>query len=484
MTTKESGRIQTPFDYLANWTDGMQCWQAINRLQSEPTVSAKSARSIGLNRAMELIAHAREHSPLYSDYYAAIPAGSPLQDYPPVCRSTLMGNFDQWATDRRVDRESVDRFISTTDTIGERYLGDYLVWTSSGTSGEPGIYIQDRHALSIYQSLLAVRYQQKGQSTKFNDPWHMAFDTNRMAMIAALEGHFAGVVFWKWSSGLNPWLSSRTRTFSILQPLPELVDQLNEWQPGFLSSYPSMLAVLANEQVCGRLKLSPASLWCGGEHLDLCQRQQIEAAFGCPLIEDYGASEAMNMAFGCSHGRLHINTDWFILESVDENMQPVAAGQKSATTLVTNLANRVQPLIRYDIGDSITLHTDACDCGNPLPTLSVDGRSDDTLWLPAEKDKQVAVLPLALNTIIEEHAGEFGFQINQCGPQKLSIRTQGDDVESRSEAFDRIREPLNQYFLSLGTLPITLQHDSRPPERDATSGKLNQVSKLSETSAI
>ncbi|MGQ7847746.1 phenylacetate--CoA ligase family protein [Granulosicoccus sp. 3-233] len=483
MTTKESRRMQTPFDYLSNWSDGMHCWQAIQQLQSEPTVSAASARSLGLNRAARLIAHAREHSPLYAELYASIPPGAPLSDYPPVRRSTLMTHFDRWSCDRRINSQTVNRFLSSSDTIGERFLGDYLAWTSSGTSGEPGIYVQDRQALSIYQSLLAVRYQQNNQKPNLQNPWQLAFDTSRMAMIAALEGHFAGVVYWQWSAGINPWLRSRTRTFSILQPLPQLVEQLNSWQPRFLSSYPSMLSVLANEQASGRLTLSPNSLWCGGEHLDPCQRRQIEAAFGCSLIEDYGASEAMNMAFGCSHGRLHINTDWFILEPVDEHMQAVPAGRKSATTLVTNLANRVQPLIRYDIGDSITLHTDACDCGNPLPTLSVEGRNDDTLWLPADKNRQIPVLPLALNTIIEEHAGEFGFQIQQCEPRTLSIRTRGDCPASRCAAFNRIRKPLSRYLSSLGTLPITLHHDTRLPERDACSGKLNQVSSLSKLQA-
>ena len=478
MKTKESGRIQTPLDYMADWADGLRCWQATCSLQSEPTVSAESARKKGLNRATELIAHARQNSPFYADYYSSIPANSPLQAYPAVTRSTLMEHFDDWATDRRIRKDSVDRFLSSTDNIGGRYLDDYLVWTSSGTSGEPGIYIQDKNALTIYQSLMAVRYRHERRSTTYTDPWHLVLDSNRMAMVAALEGHFAGIVFWKWVSRLNPWLASRARTFSILQPVPELVEQLNDWQPGFLSSYPSMLAVLADEQESGRLQLSPDCLWCGGEQLGEQQKLRLEAAFGCTVMEDYGASEAMNMAFGCNHGRLHINADWFILEPVDENMQPVSAGEKSVTTLVTNLASRVQPIIRYDIGDSITLHKDACDCGNPLPTLSVVGRNDDTLWLPANEVDQIPILPLALNTVIEEMADEFGYQINQVGPQDLSIRTQGDDLKARTRAFEKISDSLQQYFQSVGTLPVNLQHDPLLPQRDITSGKLNQVKNL------
>ena len=37
-----------------------------------------------------------------------------------------------------------------------------------------------------------------------------------------------------------------------------------------------------------------------------------------------------------------------------------------ATSMLTNLANRAQPLIRYDLGDRIKLHSQRCECGSPL----------------------------------------------------------------------------------------------------------------------
>jgi hypothetical protein len=40
---------------------------------------------------------------------------------------------------------------------------------------------------------------------------------------------------------------------------------------------------------------------------------------------------------------------------VDQDYRPVLPGEPSHTVLMTNLANRVQPLIRYDQGDSVTL---------------------------------------------------------------------------------------------------------------------------------
>lgn len=52
---------------------------------------------------------------------------------------------------------------------------------------------------------------------------------------------------------------------------------------------------------------------------------------------------------------LHLNADWVILEPVDAALRPVPPGNPSHSTLLTNLANRVQPIIRYDLGDSVTM---------------------------------------------------------------------------------------------------------------------------------
>ena len=55
------------------------------------------------------------------------------------------------------------------------------------------------------------------------------------------------------------------------------------------------------------------------------------------------------------------------------------AGEPGHTTLLTNLANHVQPLIRYDLGDGVLVHRAACACGSPLPVIEVEGRGDDML---------------------------------------------------------------------------------------------------------
>ena len=93
----------------------------------------------------------------------------------------------------------------------------------------------------------------------------------------------------------------------------------------------------------------------------------------------YGSSEAVGLTYECAAQRLHVNTDWYILEPVDEHDRPVPRGQLSDGVLVTNLANRIQPIIRYQMGDRVAIDPDPCGCGSPFPPIRVVGRTDDIL---------------------------------------------------------------------------------------------------------
>jgi phenylacetate-coenzyme A ligase PaaK-like adenylate-forming protein len=124
----------------------------------------------------------------------------------------------------------------------------------------------------------------------------------------------------------------------------------------------------------------------------------------------YLASEALALTSRCRQGQFHVNADWYIVEPVDKAFQPVPAGELSHTVLVTNLANQVQPLIRYNLGDRVQMLAGPCACGSPFPALRVEGRSGDVLTFAAEDGRTVTVLPLALGTVIEETAGVRRFQ--------------------------------------------------------------------------
>jgi phenylacetate-CoA ligase len=91
----------------------------------------------------------------------------------------------------------------------------------------------------------------------------------------------------------------------------------------------------------------------------------------------------MFLSNGCpTRPGAHINADWVIVEVVDEDGLPVPAGALGHKVLVTNLANRVQPFIRYELGDQITLADESCSCGSRLPLIGrIEGRTADVIWI-------------------------------------------------------------------------------------------------------
>jgi phenylacetate-CoA ligase len=77
---------------------------------------------------------------------------------------------------------------------------------------------------------------------------------------------------------------------------------------------------------------------------------------------------------------LHINVEHVILEIVDEG--GVVLHGEPGRIVITDLHNRVMPLIRYDTGDVGTLSTRQCPCGITWPLLEViQGRQCDYVVL-------------------------------------------------------------------------------------------------------
>ncbi len=475
------GAALDPWDWWRGTGEFWRWGERVREIWLDDLADDATRHATRQRRIAGLLGHARENSAFYRSHYRHLPSGcSDLHVCPPVTRSQLMANFDDWVTDPQLRRRELEAFVRDPARVAEPWLGKYAVWTSSGTTGVPGIYVQDPDALAIYAALLTTRFE---FGPMVADPWQMPGASARMALVAATGGHFAGVVWWERQCRLHPLLAAHTRVFSILQPLDALAAQLNDWQPAFVGSYPTMLALLAHEQCEGRLKIRPRAVWSGGEALTAADRVAIADGFGCPVVEDYGASECMQIAFGCRHGRLHLNDDWVVLEPVDEHGDPVPPGEPSHTVLLTNLANRVQPVIRYDLGDSVTADTTPCPCGQRRPSVRVQGRRDDVLVLDGTGGARVQLLPLALETVIEEEAGVHRFQLIQTSRNELCLRVDGAGARQRAVAGRRAARALARFLKAQGVGPVELKLDDCAPQVNPVSGKLRRVRALPATTA-
>lgn len=423
-------------------------------------------------RLAALLRSAAQGSRFYRERLAgADPGRVRLQDLPVAHKAELMHRFDDWVTDPALELAALRRFTADPARIAEPFLGRYTVWESSGSSGEPGVFVQDAAALAVVDALEALRRPLLRPVQRWLDPWSLH---ERMLFIGAIGGHFASTVSVQRLRRLNPALAPRLHGVSFLQPTPRLVAEIDAFAPTVVATYPSVAVLLAEEHLAGRLRTAPQEVWTGGETLSPAMARFVEQAFACPVVNSYGASEFLTLACACREGGLHLNSDWAILEPVDAQGRAVAPGTASATTLLTNLANHLQPLIRYDLGDSVTVQPAACACGSSLPVIEVQGRSDDSLHLGRRGTATVCVPPLAVATVLEDDAGLFDFQLVQRGPCELLLRTGLRGAEA-TQALRRAREVLAGFLLRQGASGVHIRCRSGEAAQRGRSGKMQRV---------
>jgi phenylacetate-CoA ligase len=172
-----------------------------------------------------------------------------------------------------------------------------------------------------------------------------------------------------------------------------MVRALNAYRPEAIIGYPTIAALLAEEQLAGRLDIAPRILAFGSEPLTDDIVRRVVAAWGVRPANVYATTEAPIVANSSPQDRcLDVAEDLVVLEVVDAAGRPTPPGTPGERVLITNLASRAVPLIRYEIGDVVTPAAGPSPAGRPYRRLAgVEGRSADVLHLPARAGGTVAV---------------------------------------------------------------------------------------------
>jgi len=161
----------------------------------------------------------------------------------------------------------------------------------------------------------------------------------------------------------------------------DCLERIRRFRPRLLHSYPSILYLLASRWQ-GAPPRGLEAIRSAGEKLFDFQRARIEERFGCKIFDFYGARDIPIVAQECeAHAGLHVNMEHVVLEVVDDSGSPIEEGE--GELVLTHLANRIMPFVRYRIGDRAHTRASPCPCGRALPLLlEVTGRTFDVLLLP------------------------------------------------------------------------------------------------------
>jgi phenylacetate-CoA ligase len=182
------------------------------------------------------------------------------------------------------------------------------------------------------------------------------------------------------STAVRDWALNRTRVSAYeIGParLYAHLERLRRRKPTHAIGYPSAFfdfCVLAQDRGESLRDLGLRAVFCTAEPLRPFQRELITSMTGARCVDTYGSAEGGLTACECPEGSLHVNVEasW---------LQVRGAGRGEA--VVTDMMLRAFPMIRYAIGDEVTLKDGVCACGRAHPMLaSIEGRSGDAIVLP------------------------------------------------------------------------------------------------------
>ncbi len=217
----------------------------------------------------------------------------------------------------------------------------------------------------------------------------------------------------------------RTHLIPAFEMSPVKIDgfiqQIKALKPKMLFGYPSALAHIATHaektgQVLSDLGIKVA--FVTSERLYDHQRAKIEQVFACPVANGYGGRDAGFIAHQCPEGQMHITAEDIIVEIIDNNGDVLPYDQ-AGEIVVTHLATRDFPFIRYRTGDVGVLSDEQCRCGRGLPLLKeIQGRTTDFI---IAQDGTV-LHGLALIYVLRDLSGVESFKITQHSVDETTVQ--------------------------------------------------------------
>ncbi|HEU4855474.1 MAG TPA: AMP-binding protein [Nitrosospira sp.] len=314
-------------------------------------------KELQLSRLRQLLAHAEGHVPYYRQLFQV--NGFKVADV-----ATLADLARLPLLDKRIIRVHADKLKSEQARALARF-------NTGGSSGEPLVFYigKERVSHDVAAKWRATRWWDVDIGDREIVVWGSPIELGAQDGIRALRDRLL-----------------RTRLLPAFEmskkKLDGFLDEISLMRPKMLFGYPSALSHIARHAEARGRRMDDLGIkvaFVTSERLYDEQRQQISKIFGCPVANGYGGRDAGFIAHECPAGSMHITAEDIIVEVVDAKGIPLPEGE-AGEIVVTHLATRDFPFIRYRTGDIGTLDGKLCSCGRGLPILKeIQGRSTDFL---------------------------------------------------------------------------------------------------------
>jgi phenylacetate-CoA ligase len=408
-----------------------------------------------------LVRHAVEHSPYYRERLSGVIGTGPveLSRLPVLDKAQMMEHFDELVTDRRLRRDELLFWVEGQER-DEIFAGRYRVMTTSGSSGRKGLFVYDEPG---WRAIIAQYLRQAAiMGVRPRLP------RRRIAIISgASPAHMSRQGSATLSVGVH-----RVLGLPVTLPTHRMVEELNRFQPEYMNAYPSAAMTLAEEQLAGRLRLSLATMSTSSEMRTPQMTERLVEAFGVDPFNIYATTEGL-WGMDCElHEGIHLFEDVTLFENVDESGSPVTLGEPGAKLLVTFLYNLVQPIMRLEVSDVVTVDPEPYPCGRTLiRAREIEGRAHDVLHLPAPGG-EVTVHPIEFGLVTRDREVRE-FRVLQQGASVRILVVPRPDTGHGLEA--RLRDAVSRRLAELGVDEPEVGVELREELPRSAGGKLQLV---------
>ncbi len=379
------------------------------------------------NKINKIILRVIAKSQFYNGYIKN-PYCSPLSGLPPINKTVMMDNFDDFNT-ARIKLEEALKIAAKAeeDRNFSPKLGKYSVGLSSGTSGIRGVFLvspfeQAKWCGTILGKMLPCSIFRRQKIAFF-----LRADNNLYESIKSNSLNFC--------------------FFDLKKDVNENIKRLGEFQPNILVAPPSMLNLIAEAQQSGDINIYPYKIISVADVLYADTAGKLESVFKQKIHQIYQATEGL-IACTCKCGRLHLNED---ILSVRKKYLDKPSGR--FIPIITDFNRITQPIINYELNDILVESTEKCLCGSVFTGIEkIEGRCDDILYYTDNKGVKHTVFPDFIIRTILKHipkAGDFLFaqtdintavlflETNECSEGLLQALKEIIPIEITVEALQR-----------------------------------------------
>jgi len=420
-----------------------------SKLLSAERLEMEALDILNWQKRQDIVVFAFEHTAFYRKFYQAqeialedLKRPETFSRLPILTKNDIRSHFNELIA----------------DTAHPAY---YYRATTGGSTGEPLTVLHDRRPPLETAAWRMMR-------------WWDIEPSDDMAFIYRLRRKFPHNII----NDIMWWPTRRISldaSFMTADSMRDFLQRYESLKPAVLQGYTGAVYEFALFVRDNNLTITPPrAVWVTSAPLSDAQRTIMQTVYQAPVYDQYGSCEVMWLAAECKERNgLHINHDLRYIEFVDDAGKPVPDGEWGRI-LITDLENKVFPLIRYEIGDRGRRLTRTCPCGITLPLMDkVRGRITDVVRLP----NGTVISGEFLTTIFDDHPGAVNaFQVHQRVDFSIILRcVPGKDPKAK-EIIEKAHRNLQ---IKVGdAVPVTLEMVGHiPHDRGKTRFIISEVNR-------